>query len=173
MNKNNKIYYIVLIVVIALLAILIGIKLVIKIYKDSIPTEFEQTSADSFTSDIEYYILFSKNEEIYGNDGTFDIKMPIPIDNVNISCTLKDGIWENTKNYNYIEESSSCEEFMNAVKKYSSVLDSDLPDSCEIIISSDGLVQAGSKLKYGNIECVYNFETKDNINIGTYNCKSR
>lgn len=116
-------------------------------------------SSDDIDSKME---AFDVNLSIYTdfcNEGFPECTVYYPYTETgeNISCTLdnKKSTWHVTPGYVLADGSESCENFMSALYSNSNLADEFLPDSGEIILSSDGMIENGTTLTFGNKKCIY------------------
>ncbi|MBE6160967.1 MAG: DUF2628 domain-containing protein [Firmicutes bacterium] len=92
------------------------------------------------------------------------IALPQALDEKNIYCVKsnKDSHWEDKEGFEVKENSTTCDEFMDdLINNYSKFYKIKLPDSGELILSSQGKIQNNSKIVYGNKICKYDLKEKE------------
>ncbi len=167
MNESliNKIIITIFIIIISILIIPIiciiiintttkpfSTKRVVKEIKDTKDT-VSVTSTTNYVQSINYYSELSLVET-----AGYDVKIPTN-SNSNVICTTKDGInWNGTVD----KDSSTCTNFMNAIKKiYSGVI----PNEAKIELDINGKVVKGSWIKINNLYCTYDVDITCNSKL--------
>lgn len=130
------------------------------------------TNATDFANMLESYSATAKlnidQPEAYKymlNDEEYVfIALPVANDEKNIYCikSNKNSKWENKENFEVKENSTTCDEFMDdVINNYSKFYKINLPDSGQIVLSSEGKIQNDSKLVFGDKKCQYDLKEKE------------
>lgn len=116
-------------------------------------------SSDDVDSKMEAFDVNLSTYTVFCNEGFPECTVYYPYTETgeNISCTLdnKKSTWHVTPGYVLADGSESCENFMSALYSNSNLADEFLPDSGEIILTSDGMMENGTTLTFGNKKCIY------------------